>query len=137
MTADAAPETTGAEQGYHERFVAERAGGRFVVPRCLHCGDTFWHPRGHCPHCGSSSIEYVEPAWPASVYTYTINHRPQKGDVAAESTMIGYVELEDGLRLLANLELGDRVNIIGTPVRPEARHADGDVRFVFVPATGA
>ncbi len=126
-----------AELDYHERFEAERSAGRFVVPRCEACGATFWHPRRHCPQCGSTLIEFIEPAWPARVYTYTVNHRPKRGDQEAESAMIGYVELDDGLRLLAALEVPDGEGVIGSAVRPEARHGDGGTSFVFVPAIGA
>ena len=122
------------ELDYHERFEAERSAGRFVVPRCEACDLTFWHPRRHCPQCGSTRIGFVEPAWPAHVYTYTVNHRPQKGDRAAEAVMIGYVELDDGLRFLAPLELPDGEGVIGRAVRPEARPGEGGMRFVFVPA---
>ena len=121
---------------YHERFLAERSAGRFVVPVCESCGMTFWHPRRHCPHCGSSRIGFVEPAWPAHVYTYTVNHRAAKGDQGAEASMIGYVELDDGLRILAALDLPAE-NVIGSAVRPEARPGDEGTSFVFVPATGA
>ena len=137
VTTDGTTDAVDAPLGYHERYEAERAAGRFVVPWCADCGVTFWHPRGHCPACGSSRIEYAEPTWPAHVYTYTVNHRPKKGDQAAETSMIGYIELDDGLRLLANLELGAQENIIGSPVRPEAREGDDGISFVFVPATGA
>jgi uncharacterized OB-fold protein len=142
MTSETSPavaDETVAPLDYHERFLAERAEGRFVVPWCSACGLRFWHPRRHCPECGSTQVEYVEPAWPAHVYTYTVNHRPQKGDQAAESSMVGYVELDDGLRLLVSLELGDRdlSTVIGAPVRPEARSGDDGMQFVFVPATGA
>lgn len=125
------------EPDYHERFLAERAQGRFVVPWCTACGLRFWHPRRHCPECGSTQIEFVEPAWPAHIYTYTVNHRPQKGDQAAESSTVGYIELDDGLHLLVSLELGEGEPQIGAPVRPEARSGDDAMQFVFVPATGA
>ena len=136
MTPDEEASTVGPGVGYHERFEAERAAGRFVVPRCSECGITFWHPRAHCPQCGSSRVDYVEPAWPAHVYTYTVNHRPKKGDQATEASVIGYIELDDGLRLLANLELATIEGVIGTAVRPEARTSDDGTTFVFVPATG-
>jgi uncharacterized OB-fold protein len=102
----------------------------------------FWHPRRHCPECGSTAVEYVEPEWPAHVYTYTVNHRPKKDDQAAETSTVGYIELDDGLRLLVSLELGDvgpgdLKTVIGSPVRPEARSGDDGMQFVFVPATGA
>lgn len=128
-------ETEGAELDYHERYLAETSAGRFVIPRCEACGNTFWHPRRHCPRCGSTRIGFVEPVWPAHIYSYTVNHRPKVGDAAAESSIVGYVDLEGGVRVLATLEVPTEPNPIGLAVRPEARqHGDG-IRFVFVPAT--
>jgi len=115
---------------YHERFEHERAAGRFVIPRCAACGQTFWHPRRRCPHCLSDRVEFVEPTWPAHIYSYTINHRPKEG----ATPMVGYVELDDGLRLLVNLEVPQEGTVIGTAVRPEVRRTGDDIRFVFVPA---
>ena len=129
--------TEAAELDYHERFVAEREQGRFVVPWCAECGLRFWHPRRHCPECGSTRIDFVEPAWPAHVYTYTVNHRPQKGDQAAETSTVGYVELDDGIRILTTLEIPIDGDVIGMAVRPEPRTSADGVSFVFVPATGA
>lgn len=130
MTTDAAT----APLDYHERWQQEVAGGRFVVPRCEACGLTFWHPRRHCPNCLSDRIGFVEPTWPAHVYTYTVNHRPKQAGQDAATAMVGYVELADGVRILANLELPDDIAAIGAAVRPEARPTDDGVRFVFVPA---
>ncbi|CAN5341890.1 OB-fold domain-containing protein [soil metagenome] len=129
--------TENDELDYHERFEALRSEGTFVVPHCADCGKTFWHPRRHCPNCGSSHVDYTEPAWPARVYTYTVNHRPAKGDRDASTAMVGYVETADGLRLLATLELPATDNVIGSAVRPDARPADDGMHFVFVPAIGA
>lgn len=122
--------------GYHERFLAERADGRFVVPLCARCGLRFWHPRGHCPDCGSTDIEYVEPTWPAHVYTYTVNHRPAKGGQGGDTSTVGYIEWDDGLRILVPLEVPLDGEVIGAAVRPEPRVTDDGTRFVFVPATG-
>ena len=105
---------------------------RFTVPRCRACGDRFWHPRRHCPNCLSTDLEFVEPEWPATVYTFTVNHRPRKSDGVDETTTIGYVELADGLRFLVNLELAEPA--IGARVRPELRTTADGTRFVFVGA---
>ncbi|MDQ2698602.1 MAG: OB-fold domain-containing protein [Actinomycetota bacterium] len=137
MSNESAAETAATELDYHERFVAEREQGRFVVPWCQECGLRFWHPRRHCPECGSTRIDYVEPTWPAHIYTYTVNHRPKKEDEPGGTSTVGYVELEDGLRILSTLEVPLDGDIIGMAVRPDARSTEAGVGFVFVPATGA
>lgn len=137
-TASGSAETEPREPDYHERFEAERAAGRFVVPWCTACGLRFWHPRKHCPECGSTAIEYVEPDWPATIYTYTVNHRPKQGSTDGDTSVVGYIELEDGLRILSMLEVPTDGEVIGMAVRPKAVSTpDGGVSFVFVPATGA
>lgn len=130
-------EPTVVEADYHERFLVERATGRFVVPVCVDCGLRFWHPRRHCPECASTRIEFVEPAWPARVYTYTVMHRTNKEKTVAETSTVGYIELDDGLRILVALEIPTEGNVIGSAVRPAPFTADdGSVGFVFVPAGG-
>ncbi|RZI94354.1 MAG: hypothetical protein EOO67_04825 [Microbacterium sp.] len=126
--------------GIHERFLEERRAGRFVVPSCEGCGRTHWHPRSHCPACGSTSIALVEPSLPAHVYSYTVNHRPRKtggadGGDQTSTAMVGYVELDDGIRILTNLERIDPHHAIGTAVRPEPRRVGEETLFVFVPAS--
>lgn len=124
------------ELDYHERFVAERDKGRFVVPRCADCGLRFWHPRRHCPGCASTRIDYVEPAWPARVYTYTVMHRTNKENQTTETSTVGYVEFDDGLRILVALDTPTAGEVIGSPVRPAPiTGEDGAVSFVFVPET--
>lgn len=122
---------------YQERWEAERAAGRFTVPKCDSCGETFWHPRRYCPYCGSSAISFEEPSWPASIYTFTVNHRPQKGDQEAQASVVGYVELGDGLRVLASLDVDPATIAIGAQVRPEVRQGANGAEFVFVAASGA
>lgn len=118
--------------GYHEAFEAARAEGRFVVPRCETCGHTFWHPRSRCPRCLSDRIGFAEPALPGRVHTFTVNRRPKKGGEDAPPVMLGYVEFDDGLRILATLDLPETGLIIGTRVRPESRDTPDGPRLVFV-----
>ena len=123
---------TSPKPGYHEEYERLRSEGRFVLPRCAQCGHVFWHPRRHCPMCLSTRIEFTEPDWPATVHTYTVNHRPKKGSDDGGATTVGYIEFEPGVRVLGIIELPDGVPIIGAAVRAQARATDEGTKFVFV-----
>ncbi|CAN5337391.1 OB-fold domain-containing protein [soil metagenome] len=125
-----------SDEVIHDALDLELAGataaGRVLVARCADGGHVFWHPRGHCPQCGSRNISLVSPAGPARVYTATTNRRP-RGGKGAEPVQVGYVEFADGLRMLANLRFPDGPPVIGAEVTPE-REGDGDTaRLVFRP----
>lgn len=122
--------------GYQAAFDQANAEGRIVVAQCGDCGNTFWHPRAHCPRCLSVRVELREPSWPAYIYTYTVNHRPRSSGADSEPTMIGYVELAGGTRMLVNLDVPLDERVIGSPVRPEVRPTAEGSRIYFVPATG-
>jgi hypothetical protein len=107
------------------------ASGRALVAHCSSCEYSFWHPRGHCPRCGSRRVALVDAGGSARVYTATTNHRPRGG--GTEPVHLGYVEFPDGVRMLVNLRFPDGAPVIGAEVTPD-REGDGEtVRLVFRP----
>jgi len=109
VTATAVPETTPFWQA------AQR--DRLVLPRCGDCGRLHWYPRGICPYCLSTSIAWQDSAGRGCVYSVTIFQRD------GEKTVIAYVELDEGLRLLtkilahnpASIAIGQRVEVVFVP----------------------
>lgn len=126
MTADLHPDEL------DRRLAAALAEGRAVIAHCAACDHCFWHPRGHCPKCGSRDVDLVAPSGPARVYTATTNHRPRGGE-GAPPVQVGYVEFPEGVRVLATLRFPDGPPVIGAEVLPE-REDEGDaMRLVFRP----
>lgn len=106
------------------------AAGRAVIARCSSCGETFWHPRAHCPNCGSRGVELVAPSGPARVYTATTNHRPRGGG-DAPPVQLGYIEFPEGVRMLATLDFPEGAPVIGAEVVPERVGEGESMRLVF------
>jgi uncharacterized protein len=100
------------------------ARGSLVIPRCTACEALVWYPRSFCPQCGSRKTEWLDMCGRGVVYSYTVVRR-SRGPLFAEATpyVIGYVELEEGPRVLTNIvgcdpgevRIGQSVEIVFEP----------------------
>jgi uncharacterized OB-fold protein len=90
--------------------------GRLVAQRCADCGRLRHPPRLMCPRCGSLNVEVAELSGRGAVYSYAALHYPQS-PAFDYPVLAVLVDLEEGVRLLANLEgiAVDQVRI-GMPV---------------------
>lgn len=79
------------------------AEGRLLLPKCTSCGTVIWYPRGICPDCHSTEVEWFEAAGTGSVYTWTVTHRGEGPYREAAPYCIAYVELDEGPRILTNI----------------------------------
>jgi uncharacterized OB-fold protein len=103
-------------------------GRRLVGTRCGDCGRTMIGARVVCSSCVSRGVSRVALPSTGVLYSFTRLHVGGAGIRA-----IGYVDLDDNVRTLADL----REESI--PLRPDARvelGVDGDDWF-FTPVTGA
>ncbi|MBB4524931.1 Zn-ribbon domain-containing OB-fold protein (plasmid) [Rhizobium leguminosarum] len=83
---------------------AARAG-RFILPKCIDCGQVHWYPRAVCPFCLSSEIGWQESRGLGHVYASTFFRRTDAPYV------IAYVELDEGPRMLTTIVTGDVASI--------------------------
>lgn len=97
-----------------DRFWDALDDGRFLVQRCLDCGETYFPPAPVCPYCHAEAVEWTESDAVGQLYAFTRQHRTAP-DVSAP-VVLGLVELAEGPRLLARvaaeyetLSIGDRV----------------------------
>jgi uncharacterized protein len=81
--------------------------GRLMLPWCEDCTNPHFHPRAICPHCGGARLRWSEASGRGRLHTYVINHKPAKGFEDRVPYVIAVVELEEGPRLLANIEIED------------------------------
>jgi hypothetical protein len=109
------------------------AASRAVIGRCGDCETSFWHPRAHCPRCGSRDVALVDPSGPARVYTATTNRRPRGGE-DAPPVQVGYVEFPEGVRMLVTFRFPGGTPPIGAEVVPDYEVAGDSGRLVFRPA---
>jgi uncharacterized OB-fold protein len=115
-------------------FWAAAARGRLLLQRCAGCAAVVWYPRGLCPACGGTSLEWFEASGRGTVYSYTVVRRGAAGPYAdATPYVLAYVELEEGPRILTNVvhadvdavRVGDAVRAVFEPAGEDA----GLVRF--------
>jgi uncharacterized OB-fold protein len=112
--------------------------GRLVAQRCAACGRLRHPPRPMCPHCGSLDTEVAELSGRGTVYSYAALHHPQS-PAFDYPVLAVLVDLEEGVRLLANLEgiAVERVRIGMPVVAGFAPTLDDCAVPVFRPADGS
>jgi uncharacterized OB-fold protein len=86
-----------------ERFWNATAEGKLLLPRCRACASTFWYPRGLCPSCGATDLEWTEASGQGTIYSFTVIHRGEGAYRDATPYVVAYVELDEGPRLLTNV----------------------------------
>jgi uncharacterized OB-fold protein len=111
-------------------FFAAAAAGRFLLKRCLDCGETHFYPRAHCPFCLSANTEWRDASGRGEIYSFTILRRAPIPFAAA------YVALAEGPRILTNLVDCDFDTLaIGQAVRVVFKPTEGGPPIpVFTPS---
>jgi uncharacterized OB-fold protein len=78
--------------------------GQMAVQCCEACGHRPFPPRANCPSCGASSLSWSPVSGQATVYSYTIAHRPPHPAFATQLPLVvAIVELEEGPRMVTNI----------------------------------
>jgi uncharacterized OB-fold protein len=76
--------------------------GRLLLQRCSGCGELRHPPGPMCPSCLSLDWEAEEASGRGTVYSWVLSHHPTEPD--AEPRIVVLVDLEEGVRLVANLQ---------------------------------
>lgn len=101
-------------------------GQRLVGSQCNACGCTMIGSRVVCSSCISRDVSRVALPTTGVLYSFTRIHVGNEG-----IRPLGYVDLDNGVRTLADIHEGD------IPLRPDMRVELGvDDDWFFVPATG-
>lgn len=101
-----------------------------VLPRCEACEKPFYYPRLLCPECGSRNISWQQMSGKGTVYTLSIQYRPQGPGFQDDVPYItALIDLDEGPRMLSNLvgvepspenaPIGARVEVVFDDVTPE------------------
>ena len=108
---------------------------RLLVQRCTSCGALRHPPLPACAVCGSLEWGTVESSGRGTLYSYVVVHYPQVPSFEYPLP-IGLIELEEGIRVVANLDGMAREEIqIGMPLQAMIVDFDEDLSLpVFVPA---
>jgi uncharacterized OB-fold protein len=116
----------------------EGAGrGEIVLQRCTACGLVQHRPRGVCAHCLTGDHqEHFVASGRGTIHTFTVTNQNQaKGFAEACPYVMGYVDLEEGPRVLTNIVGVDPSAVaIGMAVKAEfARRERSDGEAFAVP----
>ena len=90
------------------------------IPEFVVCSEDC---RGLCPHCGGARRAWRQASGRGRLHTYVINHKPAKGFEDRVPYVIAVVELEEGPRMMTNLEVADPT--------PESLPIDMPVQVAF------
>lgn len=103
---------------------------RLAGSRCQKCGETHLGELDLCPNCGSNVLTGLPLSRTGTLWTYTIvRHRPPgnyKGPEPFQTLQVGLVELPEGIRVLAPLEVREDSIKIGMALVLCVQRAYGD-----------
>jgi len=76
---------------------------RLIGTRCKKCGNVTYPPRVVCPKCRSREMEKIELPRRGKLITFTIVRSPPSGFEKYAPYALGIVELENGVKVIAQL----------------------------------
>jgi uncharacterized protein len=100
-------------------FWAATKEHRLTYQRCASCAEIVFHPRRHCTRCLSTDLRWNDSAGQGTVYSYTVIRQHGYPYFRGRLPyMIGLVDLDDGFRMLAEIDappddvrIGQRVSV--------------------------
>jgi uncharacterized OB-fold protein/acyl dehydratase len=108
--------------------------GKLLIQRCASCGTLRHPPRPACASCRSFEWDTVESSGRGTIFSFVVNHYPQV-PAFDYPLVVALVELEEGTRLVANVEgLTPETIEIGMAVEARIESFDPDLSLpVFRP----
>ncbi len=93
--------------------------GRLLIQHCVGCGELRHPPGPVCTHCHGLEWDTLEASGLGEVFSFVVMHQPKYPSFDYPHP-IGLIELEEGVRLVAplevestgNLEIGDKVEAV-------------------------
>ena len=118
---------SGAEKQYHDLL----SEGLFKIQQCQDCKDHIFYPRMVCPHCGSDSLNWIEPSGLGTVYSTTVVRRkPEDGG----DYNVALIDLEEGVRMMSTVEqISPHDVAIGQRVRAQVKQQENQAIVIFTP----
>jgi uncharacterized OB-fold protein len=113
---DVTPET--------ERYWTAAAEGTLLVRECQDCGLVYHYPRSLCPDCFSERVEWREASGRGEVYSFSTARTMSGWPEDDLPLVLAYVELEEGPRLMTNIDADPSAVEIGAQVVVEFRDVD-------------
>jgi len=114
---------------------------RLIGTRCSECGTVTFPAREFCPACDSEILPARIPLSESGIiYSYTVVYQAPPG--RKTPYVLAYVDLESGVRVLAQIDTDPQQLAIGSAVTLDIRavgHENGHplIGYVFVPKRNA
>jgi uncharacterized OB-fold protein len=102
-----------------------------VGTKCRACGSTSVYPNFHCRKCGNTSFEKVKFSGKGTLITYTILQAVPSGFKENSPLVIGLVELEEGGRISAQLDVSEDELSVGKKLEAIFQERDGRILLRF------
>ena len=81
-----------------ERYFEAAAQGKMLLKKCSDCNEVHHFPRGICPFCFSTNVDWTEAKGTGTIYSYSVTRRA--GPIPY---CIAYVTLDEGISVLTNI----------------------------------
>ena len=108
-----------------EKYFEAAGQGKLLLKKCADCGQVHYFPRGICPFCFSSKVDWIEAKGTGTIYSYSVTRRA--GPIPY---CIAYVTLDEGVTMMTNIvdcdldtvKIGQKVKLTfkpsgnGTPI---------------------
>jgi len=109
---------------------------RLLIQYCTDTGRPQWFPRSVSLATGRRNLEWREASGRGRVYSWTVANRAWPGHESRVPYLVALVELDEGVRMLANLLNTDPGSVrIGMPVKVCWERLSEDIEYpAFEPA---
>jgi uncharacterized OB-fold protein len=114
-----------------ETYWAGAAEGRLLLRECNDCGLVYYYPRALCPDCFSEDIDWVEASGAGVVYSYSTTNTMSGWPEDDLPLLVAYVELDEGPRMITNLDADPNAVEIG--MRVEVRFVETSEQDIAIP----
>jgi hypothetical protein len=114
-----------------EPYWSGAAAGRLLLNECGDCGLVYHYPRAHCPDCFGDDVEWTEAAGAGEVYSYSVARTMSGWPEEDLPLVVAYVELDEGPRVMTNVDADPETVEVGT--RVEVVFVETDDEDVAVP----
>ena len=84
-------------------FWDHAARSQLALPWCTTCSAPFFYPRARCPRCLSAEVAWRVASGRGHVASFVIVHRAPPGVDQQAPYVVAIVELQEGVRMMANL----------------------------------
>jgi len=114
-----------------ERYFEAANQGKLLLKKCGDCAEVHYFPRGVCPFCLSSKVDWIEAKGTGTIYSYSVTRRA--GPIPY---CIAYVTLDEGVTVMTNIVDCDLDTVrIGQKVKLTFKPSEGGTGIaMFAPA---